>query len=86
MTIHVPEGAGAAAAAGAANAAAPALAVVASSFGAKSKDGLMEAQLYVIFKQYAGDDGTLDYDEFGRMLERFDIKMIEERRRRLFAR
>lgn len=40
---------------------------------------------YLIFKQYAGEDGTLNYEEFSRMLERFAINMIEDKRRRLYA-
>lgn len=40
---------------------------------------------YPIFKLYAGDDEELNYDEFCALLDRFDIEMIEDRRRMFFA-
>ncbi|GMH35577.1 hypothetical protein BSKO_03445 [Bryopsis sp. KO-2023] len=40
---------------------------------------------YPIFKLYSGDDDDLSYDEFSALLDRFDIDMIEDKRRMFYA-
>lgn len=51
--------------------------------GPKSEEPVIEP--YPIFKLHAGDDEELNYDEFCALLDRFDIEMIEDRRRMFFA-
>jgi hypothetical protein len=38
-----------------------------------------------IFNMYAGEDQELDYEEFSEMLNKFEIKMVEDKRRELFV-
>lgn len=45
----------------------------------------VEMEPYPVFQMYAGEDENLDYDEFSALLDRFDIEMIEDKRRMFFA-
>lgn len=41
---------------------------------------------YEIFKLYAKDNDSLDYNGFGRLLDHLEIKLIGDKRRELFVR
>lgn len=53
--------------------------------GEDNKDGKQDMTPFDIFTMYAGEDQELDYEEFSEMLDKFEIKMVEDKRRELFV-
>eukprot|EP00217_Crustomastix_stigmatica_P012446 CAMPEP_0183813696 /NCGR_PEP_ID=MMETSP0803_2-20130417/53578_1 /TAXON_ID=195967 /ORGANISM="Crustomastix stigmata, Strain CCMP3273" /LENGTH=3001 /DNA_ID=CAMNT_0026058553 /DNA_START=104 /DNA_END=9106 /DNA_ORIENTATION=- len=44
-----------------------------------------DLQPFDVYSMYAGEDQLMDYEEFSEMLDRFDVKMVEDKRRELFV-
>ena len=52
---------------------------------ADEKKGGSDLKPFDVVTMYAGEDQEIDYEEFQEMLDKFEIKMVEDKKRELFC-